>query len=133
MVGTGVGDKIPLPAVVVALLVLLTVVYPVFDPLTVTVRVLLSWLLVGVNLLAVAPLIATPAALHWYASVTGEGPHVPGVAVSVDPTLAVPEIVGTGVGVSVPLVTTPLALLVLLTVVYPVFDPLTVTVRVLLS
>ena len=40
--------------------------------------------------------MATPLRNHWYASVTGAGPHVPGFAVSVAPTLAVPVMVGTG-------------------------------------
>ena len=45
-------------------------------------------------MVAVAPEMLAPLAFHWYLSVTGAGPQVPGLAVNVDPTLAVPVIFG---------------------------------------
>ena len=73
--------------------------------------------------------MATPARYHWYVSVTGDGPHVPGLAVSVEPTLRVPEIVGVA-EVRSPAIAAVLAD-ALSTVVYPVLLPMTCTVSVL--
>jgi hypothetical protein len=39
---------------------------------------------------------------HWYAKLTGESVHVPGVAVKVAPTFALPETVGLEVLVGTP-------------------------------
>ncbi len=41
-----------------------------------------------------APGTAAPPRDHWYVKETGDGPHSPGPAVSVDPTAAVPVTVG---------------------------------------
>ncbi|MBP1077405.1 hypothetical protein JOD63_001373 [Microbacterium terrae] len=73
-----------------------------------------------------APLIAAPLRFHWKLSVA-VGDHVPGFAVSVDPTDAVPLMVGVGAvpNVSVAMV---FAAEVFAVVVYPVRLPVTVTV-----
>ena len=42
----------------------------------------------------------TPDRFHWYARVTGAGPHVPGTAVSFCPDTVVPVTVGTGAAVN---------------------------------
>ena len=47
-------------------------------------------------------MVASSARYHWYFSVTGAGPHVPGLAVSAESTFAAPVIVGVAV-VRVPL------------------------------
>ena len=65
-------------------------------PVTVTVIVFPRFAAVGLKVLAVAPVMAMPLARHWYRRVTGAGPQVRGTAESVDPTLAVPLMVGTG-------------------------------------
>lgn len=49
----------------------------------------------GVYGLAVAPVMATPFAVHGYFSVTGAGPNAP-AAVKTVPTLTAPLITGTG-------------------------------------
>ncbi|MET4096511.1 hypothetical protein [Arthrobacter sp. UYCu712] len=60
-----------------------------------------------------APTTATPERNHWKPNVTAAAPPLPGTAVSVDPTLAVPLIVGT----SQPAATGAVAAEVLVTVV----------------
>jgi hypothetical protein len=94
MVGTG-AVSTPTATLTETALVLVTVVKPDLDPATVTVRVLPSIAVDGVYVLAVAPVMATPFAFHWYLSVTGAGPHAP-VAVRTEPTLTAPLITGTG-------------------------------------
>ena len=114
----------------VAAEVLVAVVYPVLVPVTLKVSVLPTCAAAGLNVVAVAPVMATPLAFHWYFRATGEGPQVPTVAVSVEPTLAVPLTAGVG-AVRVPAATLAVAAEVLLTVAKSAFEPVTVTVRVL--
>ena len=63
-------------------------------------------------------------------SATGAGPQVPGTAVNTEPTFAVPVIVGTGAGDKATATTAAVTAEVFFTVVYPAFDPVTVTVTV---
>ena len=103
--------------------------YPALDPVTVTLRALPRIAATGLYVLAVAPVMATPLARHWYRRVTGAGPQVRGTAVSIDPTFAVPLIVGTEAD-RTPAATLAVAAEVLVAIVYPAFVPVTVTVIV---
>ena len=76
-----------------------------------------------------APPIATPPRYHWYANATGAGAHVPVCAVSVEPTRALPLIVGTGLAVSVSNGTVPVAAEVRAVVVYRRLVPVTRTLN----
>ncbi len=102
---------------------------PDLDPVTLTVRVFAASVVVGLYVAALAPVIATPERYHWYRSVTGEGPQVPGLAVRADPTLAVPVMVGVAL-ISEPLTTAAVGAEVREKVVKPVLDPVTFTVRI---
>jgi hypothetical protein len=104
-------------------------VKPDLDPVTLTVRVFAASDAVGLKVAALPPVIATPERYHWYRSVTGAGPHVPGLAVRVDPTLAVPVMMGVAL-ISDPLATAAVGADVLEKVVNPVFEPVTLTVRI---
>ena len=126
-VGVGVGVNVPATTATVATDVLATVVYPVREPVTRTETCAPASAPLSVYVDAVAPEIATPDRYHWYASVTGAGPHVPGTAVSVYPTFTVPVTVGVGVGVNVPATTATVATEVFDTAVYPVREPVTRT------
>ena len=73
--------------------------------------------------------MATPERYHWYRSVTGAGPHVPGLAVRVDPTFAVPVMIGVAL-TSDPLATAAVGAEVLEKVAKPDLEPVTLTVRI---
>lgn len=77
------------------------VVYPALAPETRTLSVAPRSAAVSVYVDAVAPRIAVPDRSHWYVSATPDGAQVPGFAVRVRPTAAVPETTGVE-GVSVP-------------------------------
>jgi len=70
-----------------------TVVYPGFDPVTMTEIRFPFCVVVGLNVFDVAFGIVLPSARHWYFRVTPEV-HEPAFAVRVDPTRGVPEMVG---------------------------------------
>jgi hypothetical protein len=63
---------------------------------------------------------------HLYDNVTTAGAHTPGTAVNNDPTAGVPDTTGTGVAVNAR--PTVLPTLVLLRLVNPSLEPVTVTV-----
>ncbi|MBP2414015.1 hypothetical protein JOF48_002814 [Arthrobacter stackebrandtii] len=109
----------------VALLIFATDLNPDFDPVTRTVMVLPRSAAPSINDDPVAPEIAAPDRYHWYLSVVPVV-HCPGDAVSLLPTTAEPETVGTGAD-SVPVATTAVVLLVLETVLNPGFEPVTRT------
>ena len=123
MTGLAVLVRIPVTAAVAAK-VFITLLYPVFRPVTETVNALPM----SAYVLTVAPVMATPARFHWCFSVIDAGAQVPSPAVSVEPTFVVPEIVGVGAVVRIS-VTTAVAAEVLVTVLYPSFAPVTDTVR----
>jgi len=106
-----------------------TVVYAVFDPVTRTATVVPRADAGTVHAALVAPGTAAPPTSHWYFSDTGDGPHVPGVAVSVEATATDPEIVGVA-ETSVPGFAAAVAFEVVVTVVYPDFVPVTRTATV---
>jgi hypothetical protein len=54
----------------VAAEVLVAAVYPVLVPVTLNVSVLPTCAAVSLNVVAVAPVMATPLAFHWYFSAT---------------------------------------------------------------
>ncbi len=79
-------------------------VRPAACPVARTVISAPSWADVSVKVGAVAPAMATSPAYHCHETELVAGVHGGRVAVSVVPTTAAPEIVGTGVLVNVPLV-----------------------------
>ena len=71
-------------------LVRLTVRYPDLDPVTRTEISVPASVRASSYVFEVAPEMVEPFRNHWYFSVTGDGPHVPGDAVKVEPTVGVP-------------------------------------------
>ena len=83
----------PPATVAVAADVLVRVKYPDREPVTFTAILCVASAPESLRVVLVAPLIATPSRYHWYLNAAA-GDHADVVAVSVEPALAVPVILG---------------------------------------